>query len=164
MMKMIRSKQPGFGLIEVLLSLAVAAAIIVLGVNYYSNLRSSQKTGRFINQMHGIGKTVENYIAKHPGTDLSKVFGGGKSDVASNAALAFSALDVQNAWAPTTKYKIMVTPGGCNTIQVQIPSGLNNADCNKFKDKIGAAFGNVSASCSGATPAFSYCANKITDQ
>ena len=171
MMKRTRMKLQGFGLIEVLLSLAVAAGLIVLGVNYYSSIRSAQKTSRLINQMNGIGRTVENYIAKHPGTDLSKVFGSGKTDVASSGALAFSPLDVQNAWAPTTRYGVFVFIGGnnsaaqgCNTIQLQVDKGLNKADCVKFQDKISAAFGNgITVSCKDQASSFSYCANKTKD-
>jgi prepilin-type N-terminal cleavage/methylation domain-containing protein len=163
-------QQKGFGLIEVLLSLAVAAAIMVLGINYYSTLRSAQKASRLINQMHGISTTVQTYIAKHVGEDLNKVFSSGKIDIVSANVVPIAALDAQNIWAPTSKYQIFVTIGGqdatangCNTIRLEIPKGVTGAACTQFKDKIKTSFDNATVTCKDSTASISYCANKTVN-
>ncbi len=154
-------RQSGFGLIEVLLSLMIIAALLVVGINYYSNVSRTQKIGRLVNQMNGIGQAITSYIHKHHGEDVSSALGGGTTDVASSTTLNIPPLDVKNIWSPGSSYKVTVTPNsnGCTSIQLTVPKGMRAADCARFIEKFKSSFKNAAATCGKSVQVFTYCAD-----
>jgi prepilin-type N-terminal cleavage/methylation domain-containing protein len=140
--KQSRWRQSGFGLLEILLAIAVAAIIAIISVGYYTNVRSEQKVNEFINQLVTLGHNVASYVntnANTPGNqDLTKIFGTGTTNVAQTLIdKNITQVDtVTNIWQPPSLYFVYVAINGpmksisCLRISVEVPGMLVNQRSN----------------------------------
>jgi prepilin-type N-terminal cleavage/methylation domain-containing protein len=86
----------GFGLLEVLLSLAVISVIAFMTIGYFATVREEERSSNFMMQLKNINNTLQDYVNAHVG-------------VAMNMGAAFASLnpdDTENLWIANKPYTI----------------------------------------------------------
>lgn len=102
MMRLVR-KEKGIGLLELMLSLAIIAVLIIMATRYYQSARRSSQLNQAISSVNGVIAGVETWAAGKSGATpipaITKLisdgylpqgsdsgFGGGKAEVTGQAA------------------------------------------------------------------------------
>jgi Tfp pilus assembly protein PilE len=134
MMSKFCNRLKGFGLLEVMLVIAVTAIVIFLSTSYYASIRHQTKINQTMNQIHGLVQGANAYLQAQANTNLATITG---SDHELSATLAQGAYianaDIINPWAPSTPYTIyIVLP---STLQINV-KGLDNTSCNTIQAKL----------------------------
>jgi Tfp pilus assembly protein PilE len=169
-------RQLGLGLLEVMLTLVIAAVILILSVNYYGNVRNQQKINMTLSQMQNIAAGVNKYIAETSVNINGAITEFNNKDVADQLVKdnIITQDDINNVWNSGTEYGVVVTLAnsgalwqGCTTIQFTIPSGLPYAQCEDLNKHVRSIFTVNSPNCGSQTAAgariFTYCANNMTN-
>ncbi len=66
-------KQRGIGLLELMLSLAIIALLLVMATRYYSAAHGSEQLNAAVEALHAIYAAAETYEANNPGGGLSSL-------------------------------------------------------------------------------------------
>lgn len=137
----------GFGLLEILLAIAVAGIITIISVNYYTNVRNEQKMNFFINQLRSLSSSIMDYINTNNGKDISAIFANSNVTSILLKDGAIQPADVQNVWSSGFQYQITLTPQAtiyhgsvpCLVMQVvvDVPQQVN---ATVLQNKVIAAF------------------------
>lgn len=146
-----RNKARGIGLLELMLSLAIIAILLVMAVRYFVATNESQKINNAISMIHGLAGGAANYAIAHPaysgigidtllaGNYVPKAFGGsdGKGAGANpwNGNIAVAAATVGGAAGFTVTMSSVPTSGTvsvCTKIENMLKnSGEGTAACDK---------------------------------
>lgn len=150
---LVRRKQRGIGLLELMLSLSIIAILLVMATRYYDNASYSNKINNGISQVNAIAAAMYNYKNVH-GNYTATI-----QDLINDGWLptTFSAANA-NPWGGSLAVS---SPGNGFTVQVNaIPnqSSGGTGACSAMKALINNNtnnYGNTNgnADCSGSSPA-----------
>jgi len=140
---MLRIKQAGISLLEVMLSLSIIALILVMATKYFHVASNSQNLNRVRSQV-GVIITAINHLKSYQ-ADYSQI---NTTAIAQSAALKDSgdvttAGDIKNPWASN----ITITPDASSTFVVLSTDLPSLSECESLK----AGFASNEASCSDRT-------------
>lgn len=72
-LKAIRKNQRGIGLLELMLSLAIIAVLLVMATRYYKSADEGQKVNNSISLLTGIAGAAAQYVSNYPNVDLKDI-------------------------------------------------------------------------------------------
>lgn len=143
--RILRGKPSGIGLLELMLSLAIIAILLIMATRYYQSTSQSQKVNQAAGDIQAILAAAANYNAGNPGGvfTISKLISSGylPSSMGSSAANA-------NPWGGA--YTAVNTAG--NPTQVTITLTLiPTTACNALDSLMTSNYVAAKASCTSNT-------------
>lgn len=155
----------GFGLLDILLTLAVSAVIIVMSISYYGNIRDQQKINQTIEQLQQIKQVEVNIVnegtavttAQSSKTLSSKIFNN--NNIASLSAFSslFPATTLKSAWDRSSlTIKGPYAASQCLATAVTI-CGITDKVSSRLKNKFTNTFTGGQYSISNQCATFTMC-------
>lgn len=136
-----RNKQAGIGLLELMLSLAIIAVLIISATRYYLTARSANSVKDGIELLTAFYSAGESWLESHD------TFTGDMlaSFIADNSVPADAD---KNPWGGVVTAKQGATP---TTLHVEF-QGVPQGDCQNLRYKISQKINNVTAVCGSGDP------------
>lgn len=154
MMKLVmKVKQLGIGLLELMLSLAIIAILLVMAIRYYQSASNAQSINQAIDMVNAVKAGVKNYLTSNVGsTSIPKV-----SELAGKGYLPQTYQSPANAnpWGGMVGFG---TGTDCNDLPTTMSptfsiclAGIPSTICTQIKDRITSTLNTgESADCKGS--------------
>lgn len=149
MMPRIYKPTKGFGLLEVMLVIAVTAVAIFLATSYYSTVHQQNKISQTVNQVRGIVQGANAYLQALSDTNLAMSTGSGhelSTPLVQGAYIAPT--DIINPWMPSSPYTIYILLTSPTAVEIKV-KGLDKNSCAVIQTKLSVSIPH--ATCTHAT-------------
>lgn len=140
----------GMSLLEVMLTLAVAAIMLILAVQYYSNVKLNAKITQTVKQIGVIVDGTSTLIQ----AQLGKKIAGSKANLADTLITGayVAPADIMNPWLRGRPYTIRLIQQPAPNLQITI-LGMSNVGCTRFKERLQQPFPRATITgCNAKTP------------
>lgn len=156
---MLKKLVKGIGLLELMLSLAIIAVLLIMATRYYASASASQKIQASIDQVNAIRSAVQNATAGATSATLGSLTLG--SLVAAgylplsfmDAATVSAAASLSTAISPYGTAVSMTAGSTSLNISLVAP---NNETCTAIANKVNATSQSQAATCSSGTLSVNY--------
>ncbi|MAZ39533.1 MAG: hypothetical protein CMF49_05375 [Legionellales bacterium] len=138
----LRKKNAGIGLLELMLSLAIIAVLLIMATRYYSSASDAQKIQASVDMINAVRAAVGNYVAGEgvPSSPPSITTLVASGYLPESFGSTSTAVETSNPWGSS----IATNPSGSNGFEVLLDTG--NADtCQAVLAKINATSSTSSA-------------------
>lgn len=135
-------RQAGIGLLELMLSLAIIAVLLIMATRYYSSAHSNQQISQAVDQFTSIAGAVRNWRVDNPFEAVSGLTVG---KLNTDGYLPSSITSTSNPWRGSTTLK---NQGGAKfTIEM---TNVPAETCDKLETRLQGSF-DPNATCNGTT-------------
>ncbi|MFN7096895.1 MAG: type II secretion system protein J [Gammaproteobacteria bacterium] len=137
-MKHNTQRRAGFGLLDILLALAVSAIIVVLAVRYYTNTQIAQKTNQTMDQLTQIRQAVATQIQNNSANSKST-----SNNITITTLINSQLIEPSTAISAWDKSQITIstsTSSTCLSLNVTICGIAKGAEWNAVSGKFTATF------------------------
>jgi type II secretory pathway pseudopilin PulG len=137
------TKQLGIGLLELMLSLAIIAILLVMAIRYYQSASSAQSINQAIDMVNAVKGGVKNYLTSNIGsTTIPKV-----SDLAAKGYLpnTYENPTTANPWGGAIGFGSSTCTDAATTMAPTFSiclGGIPSAICTQIKDRIKSTLNN----------------------
>lgn len=156
---MLKVKQLGIGLLELMLSLAIIAILLIMATRYYQTTKQSQEVNDAVNTVNSIVAAMTNWMTDNPSSFTGSVVTVKFSDLVKDGYLPSSlGDDGSNAspWGTSISDPTFSATGAAVNVQINnVPKGA----CNQLAGRMAASCKNDADSVCGCADGKTYKGN-----